>query len=83
MGHGDRHDPPAVLLPEAKPPVGDALGDIKRRFVDLLVGFGQYAPAGERLGLQFALLGIAAVVYALATVLSCRASMARFEKIDL
>ena len=41
------------------------------------------APAGERLGLQFALLGIAAVIYALGTVLSCRGSMARFEKIDL
>ena len=40
-------------------------------------------PAGERLGLQFALLAAAAVIYALATFLSCRASMARFEKIDL
>ena len=38
---------------------------------------------GERLGLQFALLAVAAVLYALGTVLSCRASMARFETIDL
>ena len=38
---------------------------------------------GERLGLQFALLGAAAVIYALGTAMSCRASMARFEKIDL
>ena len=40
-------------------------------------------PSGERLGLQFALLAAAAVIYALATFLSCRVSMARFEKIDL
>ena len=40
-------------------------------------------PAGERLGLQFVLLGIAAVIYAAATYASCRVSMARFEKIDL
>ena len=39
--------------------------------------------SGERLGLQFALLGAAAVIYALGPALSCRASMARFEKIDL
>ena len=39
--------------------------------------------SGERLGLQFILLAIAAVIYALGTALSCRASMARFEKIDL
>jgi hypothetical protein len=39
--------------------------------------------SGERLGLQFTLLAIAAVIYALGTTLSCRASMARFEKIDL
>ena len=38
---------------------------------------------GERLGLQFALLAAAAAVYALGTYASCRASMARFEKIDL
>ena len=38
---------------------------------------------GERLGLQFALLAAAAVIYALGTAMSCRASMARFEKIDL
>ena len=41
------------------------------------------APSGERLGLQFVLLAIAALVYVLATVLSCRASIARFERIDL
>ena len=41
------------------------------------------APAGERLGLQLALLGAAAVVYALGSFLSCRACMARFERIDL
>ncbi len=41
------------------------------------------APAGARLGLQFALLGAAAAVYALATFASCRVSMARFEKLDL
>ena len=40
-------------------------------------------PRGERLGLQFALLAAAAVIYALGTFLSCRASMARFETIDL
>ncbi len=40
-------------------------------------------PAGERVGLQFALLGIAAVIYAAATFASCRVSMARFERIDL
>lgn len=40
-------------------------------------------PSGERLGLQFALLAAAAVVYAPGTFFSCRASMARFEKIDL
>ena len=41
------------------------------------------APAGERLGLQLALLGIAAAIYALGTFASCRACMAKFEKIDL
>ena len=41
------------------------------------------APAGERLGLQFALLAAAAAVYALATYLSCRVCMERFERIDL
>ena len=40
-------------------------------------------PSGERLGLQFALLAAAALIYALGTFLSCRVSMARFEKIDL
>ena len=41
------------------------------------------ATAGERMGLQFALLAAAAVIYALVTYLSCRASMAKFETIDL
>lgn len=40
-------------------------------------------PSGERLGLQFGILAAAAVIYALGTFLSCRASMAKFEKIDL
>lgn len=40
-------------------------------------------PAGERLGLQYALLAAAAAVYALASFLSCRASERRFERIDL
>ncbi len=49
-----------------------------------LPGLGFFnAPAGERLGLQFGILAAAAAVYALGTVLSCRVSMARFEKIDL
>ena len=49
-----------------------------------LPGLGFFnAPGGARLGLQFALLAAAAAVYALATFLSCRVSMARFEKIDL
>lgn len=39
--------------------------------------------SGERLGLQFVLLAIAALIYALAAILSCRASIARFERIDL
>ena len=40
-------------------------------------------PSGERLGLQFACLAAAAVIYAAATALSCRTSKARFESIDL
>jgi len=40
-------------------------------------------PAGARLPLQFALLGAAAVIYALATLAACRISEKRFEKIDL
>ena len=40
-------------------------------------------PSGERLGLQFGILAAAAVICALGTFLSCRASMAKFEKIDL
>ena len=56
--------------------VGEAL-----HFIPGLAFFN--APAGERLGLQFALLGIAAAIYALGTFASCRACMAKFEKIDL
>ena len=42
-----------------------------------------HAPAGERLGLQFAALGGAAAVWAAVTALSCRAAVRRFERIDL
>ena len=56
--------------------VGEAL-----HFIPGLAFFN--APAGERLGLQFALLGIAAVIYVLGTFASCRACMTKFEKIDL
>ena len=56
--------------------IGEAL-----HFVPGLAFFN--TTTGERLGLQFALLAIAAVVYALGTFLSCRASMAKFEMIDL
>lgn len=40
-------------------------------------------PAGERLGLQFAALAAAAVLYAAVTFLACKRAEARFEKIDL
>ena len=40
-------------------------------------------PAGARLGLQFALLGAAAVLYAAGTFLACRLAQRRFERIDL
>ena len=40
-------------------------------------------PAGERLGLQFGALLLAAVIYAAATFLACRAAERRFERIDL
>jgi len=56
--------------------VGEAL-----HFVPGLEFFN--APGGERPGLQLGILLAAAAVYALATWGSCRASMARFEKIDL
>lgn len=60
----------------------------------LLVGVGEAlhfvpalaflnAPAGERLGLQFALLGAAAVLYAAGTFVACRLAQRRFERIDL
>ena len=38
---------------------------------------------GERLGLQFAILGGCALIYALCTLLSLRASQKRFEMLDL
>ena len=40
-------------------------------------------PSGERLGLQFAFLGASAAIFALGTMLSMRASVRKFEKIDL
>ena len=40
-------------------------------------------PAGERLGLQCALLAAAALLYAVVTSLSCRTAVRRFEGIDL
>lgn len=49
-----------------------------------LPGLGFFnTPSGERLGLQFGLLGAAAAVYAGLTLLSCRRSSLRFEQIDL
>lgn len=41
------------------------------------------APAGEKLGLQFALLAASAILYAAVTVLACRSAKRRFEQIDL
>ena len=41
------------------------------------------APAGERLGAQFLFLCCCALVFAVVTLLSCRLSERRFEKIDL
>ncbi len=40
-------------------------------------------PAGERLGLQFAALAVAAFLYAAVTLLACKKAETRFEKIDL
>ena len=40
-------------------------------------------PAGERLGLQFAVLSVSAVLYAALTLLACRKAQRRFEMIDL
>ena len=40
-------------------------------------------PGGSRLGLQFILLALALVIFAVGTFLSCKASIRRFEKIDL
>ena len=56
--------------------VGEAL-----HFLPGLMFFN--APAGERLGLQFAILGAAALAYAAATALTCQKAKKRFEKIDL
>ena len=39
-------------------------------------------PSGERLGLQILILGISAVIYVLATWLSCQFSIKRFEQLD-
>ncbi len=40
-------------------------------------------PSGERIGLQMGILGVAAMVFALTTWLSCRASIRSFEQLDL
>ncbi len=40
-------------------------------------------PAGEKLGLQFVILGVSLVLYAGFTILSCKKSIDRFERIDL
>ncbi len=40
-------------------------------------------PSGERLGLQFLLLVIAVMIYAMLTWVSCRSSVRRFEQLDL
>lgn len=42
-----------------------------------------HTPYGERMGVQLIILAAAAVTYVFATVLSCRISMRRFERIDL
>lgn len=41
------------------------------------------APSGERLSLQFSVLAAAAAVSVAATLLSCRAAVSKFERIDL
>ena len=40
-------------------------------------------PSGERMGLQFGLLAIAAMLYAAVTALSCTKAARRFDRIDL
>ena len=40
-------------------------------------------PSGERMGLQFGVLAVAAIVYGLLTFLACRTAETRFERIDL
>ena len=42
-----------------------------------------HTPSGERLGLQFAILASSAAVYIILTLVSCRKSEKRFERIDL
>ena len=42
-----------------------------------------HSPAGERPGVQFAALALAAVIYAAVTSLACSLAEKRFEKIDL
>ena len=42
-----------------------------------------HTQGGEKLGIQFAFLAICVLVYVLGTLLSCKASMHKFERIDL
>ena len=42
-----------------------------------------HTPYGERVGVQLILLAASAIIYIAATMLSCRLSMRRFERIDL
>ena len=42
-----------------------------------------HAQCGEKIGLQLCFLAVCVVLYVLGTLLSCRASMRRFERIDL
>ena len=40
-------------------------------------------PSGEKLGIQFLILAVSAVLFAAVTLLSCKKSISRFERIDL
>ena len=42
-----------------------------------------HTQGGEKVGLQLCFLAVCAIFYAISTLLSCRASMRRFERIDL
>ena len=42
-----------------------------------------HTQGGEKVGLQLCFLAVCAIFYAIGTLLSCRASMRRFERIDL